>query len=98
MLVVLRVVCRNPHPHLPVTATASSATFPSAEREEGALIKMTSRDLEERGWLRLLPQWQSLEEKMGVVLCKRPHRACLFSGFLNIVPLAWLAWLDESAA
>lgn len=49
MLVVPRIVCRNPHPHLPVTATASSSTFPSAEREEGALIKMTSRDLEEMG-------------------------------------------------
>lgn len=68
------------------------AVLPSLQRkrEEGALIKMTSRDLEERGWLRLLPQWQSLEEKMGVVLCKRPHRACLFSGFLTRVPLPGL--------
>lgn len=27
---------------------------------------------------------------MGVVLCKRPHRACLFSRFLTIVPLPGL--------
>lgn len=51
---------------------------------------MASWDLEERGWLWLLPQWQSLEEEMGVVLCKRPHRAYLFSWFLTIVPLPGL--------
>lgn len=61
---------------------------------------MASWDLEEGGWLWLLPQWQSLEEEMGVVLCKRPHRAYLFSRFLfpSPSPTAWLVWLDESAA
>lgn len=47
---------------------------------------MASWDLEERGLLWRLPQWQSLEEEMGVVLCKRPHRAYLFSWFRTIVP------------
>lgn len=61
---------------------------------------MASWDLEEGGWLCLLPQWQSLEEEMGVVLCKRPHRAYIFSRLLFPYPspTAWLVWLDEPAA
>lgn len=51
---------------------------------------MASWDLEERGLRWRLPQWQSLEEEMGVVLCKRPHRAYLFSWFCTIVPLPGL--------
>lgn len=81
------------------------AMLPSLQREKkkgkkGALIKMASWDLEEGGWLWLLPQWQGLEEEMGVVLCKRPHRAYLFSRFFfpSRSPTAWLVWLDESAA
>lgn len=37
---------------------------------------------------------------MGVVLCKRPHRAYLSSRLLSAYPspTAWLVWLDESAA
>jgi len=46
-------------------------------------------------WLH--PQWQSLEEEMGVVLCKKLYQDFWFL-FPLLTPNAWLVWLDEPAA
>lgn len=54
---------------------------------------MASWDLEEGGWLWLLPQWQSLEEEMGVVFFARGlirHISSRGSYFLTLVPLPGL--------